>query len=154
MKIVCDACQAKYSISDDKVVGKVFKIRCKKCSNIIVVRGGAQVESTPAPAPALPDAPSDAIWHVVIDQDQVGPLTVDDLQQRLASNEIDAETFAWCEGMADWLPIAQIDELASLVAASDKTAHDYRGGGADAIHALAAASGDAPGDELFARPSS
>ena len=41
MKIVCDACQAKYSISDDKVQGKVFKIRCKKCSNIIVVRGGA-----------------------------------------------------------------------------------------------------------------
>ncbi len=39
MKIVCDACPAKYSISDDKVQGKVFKIRCKKCSNIIVVRG-------------------------------------------------------------------------------------------------------------------
>ena len=50
MKIVCDACQAKYSISDDKVQGKVFKIRCKKCSNIIVVRGGAGAqESAPAP---------------------------------------------------------------------------------------------------------
>ena len=41
MKIVCDACSAKYSIADDKVKGKVFKIRCKKCSNIIVVRGTA-----------------------------------------------------------------------------------------------------------------
>ena len=50
MKIVCDACQAKYSISDDKVQGKVFKIRCKKCSNIIVVRGGAgAAEAAPAP---------------------------------------------------------------------------------------------------------
>ena len=50
MKIVCDACQAKYSISDDKVQGKVFKIRCKKCSNIIVVRGGAgAVEPASAP---------------------------------------------------------------------------------------------------------
>ena len=39
MKIVCDACSAKYSIADEKVQGKVFKIRCKKCSNIIVVRG-------------------------------------------------------------------------------------------------------------------
>jgi len=29
MKIVCEACQAKYSISDDKVRGKAFKIRCK-----------------------------------------------------------------------------------------------------------------------------
>ena len=38
MKIVCEACQAKYSISDDKVRGKAFKIRCKKCGHIIVVR--------------------------------------------------------------------------------------------------------------------
>ena len=40
MKIICDSCGTKYSISDDKVRGKVFKIRCKKCSHIIVVRGG------------------------------------------------------------------------------------------------------------------
>ncbi|HEX2660455.1 MAG TPA: zinc-ribbon domain-containing protein, partial [Polyangia bacterium] len=39
MKIVCDSCSTKYSISDDKVRGKVFKIRCKKCSHIIVVKG-------------------------------------------------------------------------------------------------------------------
>jgi len=54
MKIVCDACQAKYSISDDKVQGKVFKIRCKKCSNIIVVRGGANAQEA-APAPPEKD---------------------------------------------------------------------------------------------------
>src|SRR3954452_3157922 len=41
MKIVCDSCGTKYSIADEKVRGKVFKIRCKKCSHIIVVRGGA-----------------------------------------------------------------------------------------------------------------
>ena len=35
MKIVCDSCSAKYSIADEKVAGKVFKIRCKKCSNVI-----------------------------------------------------------------------------------------------------------------------
>ena len=40
MKIVCDSCGTKYSIADEKVRGKVFKIRCKKCSHIIVVRGG------------------------------------------------------------------------------------------------------------------
>ena len=42
MKIVCEACQAKYSIADDKVRGKVFKIRCKKCSHVIVVRGAGE----------------------------------------------------------------------------------------------------------------
>jgi predicted Zn finger-like uncharacterized protein len=57
MKIVCDACSAKYSIADEKVQGKVFKIRCKKCSNIIVVRGTGGAEEA-APAAAAAAAPS------------------------------------------------------------------------------------------------
>jgi len=58
MKIVCDACQAKYSIADEKVQGKAFKIRCKKCNHIIVVRSsgervvGAAAEPKPAAAEA------------------------------------------------------------------------------------------------------
>ena len=57
MKIVCDSCSTKYSISDDKVRGKVFKIRCKKCSHIIVVKGGeaqsrGPISVAPAPAPS------------------------------------------------------------------------------------------------------
>src|SRR3954470_15960435 len=99
MKIVCDACSAKYSIADEKVQGKVFKIRCKKCSNIIVVRGtgGAEEAAAPAAAPAGSfdqketrvydyggyeggEAPApggdEGVWHIVVEQEQVGPLTV------------------------------------------------------------------------------
>jgi predicted Zn finger-like uncharacterized protein len=133
MKIVCDACQAKYSISDDKVQGKVFKIRCKKCSNIIVVRGGAGA-AEPAPAPqqekdtrvydygydGAEQAPAgdESVWHVVINQDQVGPMTAVDVSRRFASGEIDAETYIWREGFADWLPLAQVDTFAHLAAGS------------------------------------
>ncbi|MDQ3366943.1 MAG: zinc-ribbon domain-containing protein [Myxococcota bacterium] len=147
MKIVCDACQAKYSISDDKVQGKVFKIRCKKCSNIIVVRGGAGA-AEPAPAPAQeketrvydygyeggdqPPAGDDAVWHVVINQDQVGPMTAAEVQQRFSGGEIDAETYIWREGFADWLPIAQVDTFAGFVASGTTTAASP-GGGADAV---------------------
>lgn len=38
MKFSCDSCQTRYSIGDDKVRGKVLKIRCKTCGNIVVVR--------------------------------------------------------------------------------------------------------------------
>ena len=44
MKIVCGSCQAKYSIADEKVAGKVFKIRCKRCSEVIVVRGDQVIQ--------------------------------------------------------------------------------------------------------------
>jgi predicted Zn finger-like uncharacterized protein len=169
MKIVCDACQAKYSISDDKVQGKVFKIRCKKCSNIIVVRGGAGA-AEPAPAPqqekdtrvydygyeGSDHAPAgdEAVWHVVINQDQVGPMTAVDVQQRFASAEIDSETYVWREGFADWLPMAQVDTFASLVASGAGSAA-VRGSGADAVASMFG--DDAPGrsdpGDLFAAAS-
>ncbi len=150
MKIVCDACQAKYSISDDKVQGKVFKIRCKKCSNIIVVRGGGGGAAEAAPEPkqdketrvydygyeggdAAP-AGDDAVWHVVINQDQVGPMTAAEIQQRFRANEIDAETYIWREGFSDWLPISQVDTFAAFVAGGALPAPAP--GGRDAVSSM------------------
>src|SRR5450432_2177138 len=146
MKIVCDACQAKYSISDDKVQGKVFKIRCKKCSNIIVVRGGAGATEAPAPAQEkdtrvydygydgggehAPGA-DEQVWHVVINQDQVGPMTVAEVHQRFTAGEIDAESYIWREGFADWLPLSQVDVFASLASAAPAG-----GGGHDAVSSM------------------
>src|SRR5215207_424248 len=109
MKIVCDACSAKYSIADDKVKGKVFKIRCKKCSNIIVVRGNAGAgEEAPSAAydqketrvydyqgydDAGGPAADEPVWHLVIDQEQVGPIAATEVQRRFASGEIDGDTY-------------------------------------------------------------
>ncbi|MBA3455486.1 MAG: zinc-ribbon domain-containing protein, partial [Deltaproteobacteria bacterium] len=160
MKIVCDACQAKYSISDDKVQGKVFKIRCKKCSNIIVVRGGAgAAEAAHAPAPEKDtrvydygyegggEAPAgdESVWHVVINQDQVGPMTAAEVQQRFTAGEIDGETYAWREGFADWLPLSQVDTFAAFVSSGTTTAAVSGGGGAAAVSAMFGSGG---GDEI------
>ncbi len=156
MKIVCDACQAKYSISDDKVQGKVFKIRCKKCSNIIVVRGGAgAAEAAPAPTQDKEThvydygyqggdgaaAGDESVWHVVVNQEQVGPMTAGEVQQRFASGEIDAETFAWREGFTDWLPLAQVDAFAALAASGSATAARGGGGGANVAAMFGGAGG-------------
>jgi TonB family protein len=153
MKIVCDACQAKYSISDDKVQGKVFKIRCKKCSNIIVVRGG-QNAAEQAPAPAVEKdtrvydygydgaqgggggGGDESVWHVVINQDQVGPMTVAEVQQRFAAGEIDADTYIWREGFADWLPISQVDAFADYVSSGSTTAAVSSRAGQDAVASM------------------
>src|SRR5262252_8278602 len=101
MKIVCDNCATKYSIADEKVRGKVFKIKCKKCSHVIVVKGQ---ETTGEGPPAGFDQKetrvfdysgfeggkdgkdaggADPVWHLVIDREQVGPLTVAELVQKL-----------------------------------------------------------------------
>lgn len=52
MKFVCELCHTKYAISDEKVRGKVLKVRCKTCANVITVREtGASVESPTAAPP-------------------------------------------------------------------------------------------------------
>ena len=142
MKIVCDNCATKYSIADEKVRGKVFKIRCKKCSHIIVVRGGADgsVEASRDAAPAdggfpgeepqtiaarggtpaagVPasggGASGDSVWHLVIDREQVGPLTPAEVRGKFANGEVDVETYAWREGFGDWLRLGSIEDFRDL----------------------------------------
>ena len=111
MKIVCDSCGTKYSIADEKVRGKVFKIRCKKCSHIIVVRGGETggPEATAAPA-------AEGGWHLVIDGEQVGPIADADVRTKIERGEIKGDTYIWKEGFADWVKLSAVPEFAGLVA--------------------------------------
>jgi predicted Zn finger-like uncharacterized protein len=39
MKFVCDRCQTRYSIADEKVRQKILRIRCKTCGNTLVIDG-------------------------------------------------------------------------------------------------------------------
>ncbi len=61
MKFVCDRCQTKYSIADEKVRGKILKVRCKSCTNIITVREEGAVAGAGVAAPRRPSAPAATI---------------------------------------------------------------------------------------------
>ena len=116
MKILCDACGTKYSIADDRVAGKVFKIRCKKCSAIVVVKG--------APAPEPESQASDAPlgeWHLVVDGQQSGPFESAELQRRHAAGELDDDALVWRDGMEEWAAFGAIAELAAGTARDRKS---------------------------------
>ena len=119
MKIVCESCGAKYSIADEKVAGKVFKIRCKRCSEVIVVRGdqteGEQAASGPSTPPAAQD---EAVWHVVINGEQQGPYAPPQLADMLASGTIDWEAFVWTEGFDNWVALRNVDDLVAKISGS------------------------------------
>ena len=53
MKFSCKKCRAQYAIADDKIRGKVIKVRCKRCQQLIVVKE-PQTDSVDAP-PAADD---------------------------------------------------------------------------------------------------
>src|SRR5215470_10415157 len=158
MKIVCDNCSTKYSIADEKVRGKVFKIKCKKCSHIIVVKGQEIASDTPAAGFDQKEtkvfdysgfegqkdgAAADPIWHLVIDREQVGPLTLAELQQKWTSGEADVDTYAWREGFDDWKRLGSIEELASILRRPEPAAEPARGPGAGLFGAGAVPATDA-----------
>jgi predicted Zn finger-like uncharacterized protein len=112
MKIVCQSCGAKYSIADEKVAGKVFKIRCKKCSATIVVKGEQQDAEAGS---AAPGNDAEAIWHAVVAGEQQGPFSPRQIGEMLAEGKIDWEVYVWREGMENWLPAKDVEDLVKAV---------------------------------------
>ncbi|CAN5581808.1 hypothetical protein BH11MYX1_BH11MYX1_06380 [soil metagenome] len=141
MKFLCDRCKTRYSIGDDRVRGKILKIRCKNCANVITVREGMSVDdSAPSdrgrPTTAAPMAaaaggggalasafasqlakPPPALeeeWYVSIDGDQSGPYSLSDAQRWIASKPVDADVHCWSEGFDDWLPVDKVSHFRGL----------------------------------------
>ncbi|HSY42068.1 MAG TPA: zinc-ribbon domain-containing protein [Polyangia bacterium] len=116
MKITCQSCQAKYTIADEKVLGKIVKIRCKKCSSTIVVNGsdpsGAASYGDPAAADQAGQVGSgDDAWTVNVGDGDQRTMTDADIVAAYQAGAIGAETFCWKDGMGDWLPLREIEAL-------------------------------------------
>jgi predicted Zn finger-like uncharacterized protein len=119
MKIVCEACGAKYSIADDRVAGKVFKIRCKRCSEVIVVRGDQPEAAAPAQAASAAYDDQSAIWHVVVDGEQAGPYAPTQLGEMLSAGTVDWEAYVWTEGFDNWVPMRDVADLVAQITGQD-----------------------------------
>ena len=100
MKVVCDACGRKYSIDDSRISGQAFKIRCKQCAHVIVLRGRA-----PTGDPAPPGS-----WFAVIDG-RSQPVALAELQRLRAAGELDDRSLIWREGFVDWCELGTVEEL-------------------------------------------
>lgn len=114
MKITCQSCQAKYSVADEKVQGKTVKIRCKKCGATIIVGeagAGPNAEAGSLPPPEAGSAGGEVMYQVAITDGEQVSMSAADLIDALRVGRVDAETFVWADGMADWAPIGQVEAL-------------------------------------------
>ncbi|MCA9609336.1 MAG: zinc-ribbon domain-containing protein, partial [Myxococcales bacterium] len=160
MKIVCDSCSAKYSIADEKVAGRVFKIRCKKCGAAIVVRGDQLDAAEDEPSTRVVDYGGDAVWHIVIEGDQQGPYAPSQIGEMLSVGTIGWDAFVWREGFDDWKPAQDVEELVNAVmggadagaAPAEEAVASSAEMGADPFAAPPAAASEPPGGDLFGGP--
>ncbi len=98
MKIACERCGARYSVADDKVQGRTFKIRCRRCEEVIVSRAAA--------------APR---WYLALEGVEAGPLTTSELSRTIIEGDVNSTTPAWREGLGDWTSLSQLAEFAHLL---------------------------------------
>lgn len=115
MKINCEKCQAKYSIADEKVRGKTFRIRCKKCGHVIIVRDKAAAapageEAAPAAAPA-----EAAGWHVAVGGETIGPLSEHAICERIEQGDFRQDASVWRDGFEDWVPMHSVEAFANVL---------------------------------------
>jgi predicted Zn finger-like uncharacterized protein len=128
MKFTCDKCNTRYSIADERVRGRVLKIRCKACNNVITVREelppaenledaianyAADDEHTrvsTAPPPGLEGIDD---WYVSFDGEQEGPLGIERAIERVRMERPRGkECFCWRAGFFVWLPVDDVPEFA------------------------------------------
>ena len=118
MKITCQACQSKYTIADDKIQGKVAKIRCRKCGATVLVDASTGASNGSAPPSAAPGA-----WLVNVGEGDERSLQLQEVLDAYNTGVITAETYLWKEGMADWQALSEIPEIVeALNKASGATA--------------------------------
>lgn len=76
--------------------------------------GGAAVAGPGMPPP--PPGANNIQWMVAINGQQSGPYDIQQLSQLIAAGQMDAGTYVWCRGMANWQLAGQTPELAALFA--------------------------------------
>ncbi len=117
MKIQCQSCQAKYTIADEKVLGKVVKIRCKKCSATIVINGNETRAPEDNGDTHVFDYAGQANdqWTVNVADGDQRTMTGQEIVAEYRAGVVNDETYCWKDGMADWLPVREIDQLYGAV---------------------------------------
>ena len=141
MRILCDACGAKYQVDDDKVRNRSFKFPCKKCGHTVIVRKASEennerIVAAEAEAADVAGAFEEtkqlnydqhlaqqakeegAIWYVAVGQERVGPVSADDVQAYIDQEQVTDASYVWSEGMDDWAPLGDVPALARLLPSS------------------------------------
>ena len=130
MKVVCGGCQAKYQVPDERVAGKKLKIRCRRCSETIIVRGdtapavareaggGRGAASTPAPPSVDPHE-----WYASVDGAEHGPMDRQALIAWLEASPTAWEAFVWREGFSAWKMAREVPELVTAAGREHRERH-------------------------------
>ncbi len=127
MRIVCEQCQTKYIVPDDKIVKNVLRLTCQKCGHVITTR----VEETDASERSTlgkwretgMNTPKrmtteKAIWYYSYNGESFGPYTESELKANLLSEKLSAiaqQCYVWNKNMKEWQPVMDVEPFCSAL---------------------------------------
>ena len=137
MKVVCESCQAKYQVPDERVAGKKLKIRCKRCGNTVLIRGDLAQSEPVAPMEPMAQQPFESHghngadegappveWHISLDGETRGPFDIEEIRIWLAQQPGAWDAHVWREGFPDWIEARNCAELGPPPAAYPEQAQE------------------------------
>jgi predicted Zn finger-like uncharacterized protein len=133
VKVRCKNCQNVISVQgppmeveeSTRVVSLADVERIREQERAMAAAASAPAAEAPAgaspwedePTRAAPARPAAAPWFVMVKSKQEGPLDEAGLQALMESGAVNARSFFWQQGMADWKRGSDIPELSGLFAA-------------------------------------
>ena len=152
MKIQCNACGTGYSVADEKVEGRLLKLRCKKCSEPIEVDG--RYEAVEPDAEPQEQTVNEAVaeWHIAVDGDSRGPYTLEELADYYARGSLQPDTLVFRDGEDDWRPAGEIAALTRAAGAVRATPPPPPSPGAQAAARALQGSPVGMGSDPFGEP--
>jgi predicted Zn finger-like uncharacterized protein len=132
MKFVCDKCNTRYSIADERVHGRVLKIRCKACNNVITVREehAAPLPEALAPAPQREPASSleDALNNFQRDEEATRVSSMPSLNEAAAAGSDDVWYVSFDGTQEGPLPLARALDRVRVERPRGRECFCWRGG--------------------------
>jgi membrane protease subunit (stomatin/prohibitin family) len=74
----------------------------------------SQQQSEPPSSPAPPPPPQITQYHVYIDNQQLGPFTLDHINTMISEEKITKDTNVWKDGLADWTKAGDQEDLKNM----------------------------------------
>jgi predicted Zn finger-like uncharacterized protein len=119
MKITCQTCQSKYTVSDEKVQGKTVKIKCRKCgATILVNSSGATTTAAGAADPVSISTSAGELgvsFLVNVAEGDQRTMSLLEVVEAYNASVITADTYVWADGMGDWQPLGQVESIVSAL---------------------------------------
>ena len=100
MKIVCSGCGGRLWLSDMQLSNGGCNVVCPMCSTTQYVDASMMDQQALLPR-----------WYYAYNDETIGPLSMQDMEFCFQNQQINLDTYVWCDGMSDWMALKDVGEF-------------------------------------------